>query len=81
MPSYLEINAYRLELGVPVDWVPVTTTYEGIFRAIRATDDCNVVLTTANGEERTMAFLAGETRWVLGTEIASVSAGTLEVGI
>lgn len=51
------------------------------FRAIRASSDGNVQITTLRGKIRIGAFLAGETRPLAGTRVWSTNTtvGTVEV--
>jgi hypothetical protein len=85
MPAPSPILVTKLkELGSHADWYPVTPSNDPqpkAFRAIRATDDCNITVTTATGDaDRVMEFKSGETRRVVGTHIKEVSAGTCEAG-
>lgn len=73
--------------GPAYDWVPITPSDTADLatpiRAIRADTAGNVVVITALGTTRTMAFAAGETRTIRATRVKSTNttAGTLEGAI
>jgi len=80
-------NTYPKDVGVPVDWLPLEESTEGwtappegfdCFRGIRATGEGNVVAVMGGGEERTLAFSDGETRWGIFQSIVSATATGLE---
>ncbi len=65
--------------GPALDWISLdallsdTADLATPIRAIRATVAGNVVVITASGSARTMAFAAGETRTVVATRVKSTS--------
>lgn len=71
-------------LGVSPDAIPIDPSGGDVvldrpIRALRVTTAGNVVAVTGAGETRTMAFLAGETRYVVMTQINQT--GTTATGL
>lgn len=54
------------ELGVPIDWVPITPSdtvvYNPPLRAIRCDTGGTLAVVTGNAQQRLMKFSSGETR-------------------
>jgi hypothetical protein len=68
---------------VPVDWEPITpgpATLARPYRAIRASDECEIEVKMAGsgGATRTLKFMAGETRYGMFLAVESVGAGSAE---
>lgn len=65
------------ELGVPEDSFPITPSdtvdLATPIRAIRASGAGNIVVNTRSGNQRTIAILAGETRYLKITRVLNTS--------
>lgn len=74
MPSYAPVT--HVYAVTPSDTVNLPQTV----RAIRVAGAGNVVITTSLGQKATLAFTAGETRWIFATRIWSTgtTATTIE---
>lgn len=78
--QYQEASA----LNVPIDWVPINPGVDPLerpVRALRATTEGTITVTTATGDSRVMAFLAGETRFVIATHVTAATSTGIEGGI
>lgn len=77
MPTIHKRSELRTELGVPDDSFPITPSdtvdLAVPVRAIRATGAGNVVAVMQNGQQRTLAFAPGETRYLKVKRVLATS--------